>query len=248
MALQIRDTTWYRHANLKAYYPFFNTGSGYTPDRSGNSHDLTEIGDPAYVVTGSKVGFARATYLYGDDGFSITDHADLKPTGDFSVGFWVRTANVTSQPVIFQSYAYGTYRAGFIVQITSLGYVTFRIALNNGGTEGTHYKTITGNVDVSDNSWHFVVCVWDGAKMYVYIDGVADTDASWTHAPVYQATNYVRVGCYSIGAAEDLFLTGYLDDVFLLNGTALSAVQVKRIYDGKKGSGLLPFFTHWKNN
>jgi hypothetical protein len=226
MSAELITTKQFVNTNLKAYYRF--ESGALTTDSSGNSHTLKAISDPAEDASGK---FGGAVALDGNDAYSATDHADFKPTGNFTIGFWIKVNATAGVP--FQSYNH-TNRSGILIlQNATTGTITFRSGRATGSVEGTNLNTLTGSINAGDNNWHFVVCVWDGAKMYIYVDGTEDINEAWTYAPGYQATNYVRVGCRCDAGTNGTFITGSLDDVFLINGTALSADQIKGIYDGK---------------
>lgn len=216
-------------SNLKAYYRF-STGA-LTTDSSGEGNTLTAISDPAEDASGK---FGGAVALDGDDAYSATDDADFKPTGNFTISAWVKKTSKTNSEVIFQSYSQNTNRAGFFLRTNpTSGVASLWSGKNTGLTIGTDAGVISGATDVCDGDWHHVVVTWDGSYLRIYVDG--DSDASpvaWSNAPVYAATNYVRVGCRCNSGSNDEFFTGSLDDVFLLNGTALTAPQIKEIYEG----------------
>jgi hypothetical protein len=219
-------------ATLKAYYRF--TSGALTTDSSGNGHTLTAISDPA-ETTGV---FAGGVDLDGNDGYSATDHADFKPTGAFSVSAWVKANLITGNQYIFQSFSANTNYAGFIVYIKAAkdqGVIFFASGKNTGTTRNTDLKAIDGSTTVADNLWHQVVVVWDGSYLYLYVDGVEDaTPVAWANAPVYAATNYVRIGCYNGSGTNNLFFTGQLDEVALWNGKALSALEISQMYNRVK--------------
>lgn len=229
---EINSTSWLTNANLKAYYRF--ESGALTTDSSGEGHTLTAISDPAEDASGK---FGGAVALDGDDAYSIADHADFKPTGNFTIGMWVKIATPATSFVV-SSYTYdGSVYAGIWLYVnTTTGYPTFTSAKNTGKVAGTDFQLVTGDTNVCDGAWHFVVGVWDGSYLRMYVDGTEDVAAvAWANAPAYNATNYVRFGCRKYSAAgESLFVTGSLDDVFLLNGTALSAQEVKGLYLGWK--------------
>ena len=160
--------------------------------------------------------------------FSAVDHADFKPTGNFTVGAWFKTSGNTQY--IFQSYNETSKSAGWIIYIQVDGKLVFWSAKNSGTTANVDYAKITTTSAVNDGAWHWVVGVWNGSNLNVYIDGSsAATAVSWANAPVYQATNYVRVGCASSGS-DGTFFNGNIDEVFLINGTAWDLTTVQSYY------------------
>ena len=175
-----------------------------------------------------------SVYLDSNDGFSAVDHTDFKPTGAFTVGAWVKSASDAGTKVIFSSFAY----TGAPLKLAGIWFsldshkVYFYTARNTGNTTpGTDYQYIYSNTSVDDGVWHWVVGTWDGAHLKVYVDGNSDaTEVDWTYAPVYQATNYIRVGCASSNGDFTGPFTGSLDEVFLINGTAWTSTNVTSYY------------------
>lgn len=210
--------------NNKAYYRF--ESGALTTDSSGQNHTLTAISDPA-EGTGK---FGGGVDLDGNDAYSAVDHADLKPTGAFTVGAWVKTSTTGTTMDLFDSFSQNTNLAGFRLYITSGNTVRLLSAKNSGTTPNTDYAFVDSIQTVTDNVWHFIVATWDTAIMRIFVDGVSQATTSWSNAPVYAATNYPRIGCRNTAGTNDLFFTGSLDDVFLINGTALTVAQVSTMY------------------
>jgi hypothetical protein len=211
-----------------AYYKF--TSGALTTDSSGNSHTLTAIGDPAEIAG----KFGGGVDLDGNDAYSSVDHADFQPTGNFTVGVWIKTSTTGATQIIFQTYSENTYIAGIVLFIASTNKLRISVGKNTGTVANVDYKAFSGNTTITDGNWHFVVGVWDGSYLRLYVDGVIDTPAvAWANAPAYAATNYVRVGCINATGTNANFVTGQLDDVFLLNGTALTAAQIALLYNGR---------------
>jgi hypothetical protein len=77
--------------------------------------------------------------------------------------------------------------------------------------------------------------------MKLFMDGKLQNSVAWANAPAYAATNYVRVGCRNVTGTNDLFFNGVLDDVFLLNGTALTEGEINNVfYTGSATSTGIP--------
>lgn len=224
---ELYQTSLLSDANLKAYYRF--ESGALTTDSSGENHTLTAISDPA-EITGK---FGGAVSLDGDDAYSITDHADLKPTGVFTIGAWIKPTTIGITHGIFQSYSSFSNIAGIALAISnSDNKFYFYSGKNTGAVLNTDYKQIVSSTEVSVNNWYFVVVTWDGTSLRIYVDGSLDTTpVAWAFGPAYAATNYVRIGCLNATGTNNNFLTGYLDDVFLLNGTALTSDQIQSLYN-----------------
>jgi hypothetical protein len=223
--LEVSKTRLQGLASLKAYFQFDFAIPGVTEliDNSGNSHNLTDIGDPAEDASGK---FGDAVALDGNDAYSITDHADLKPTGNFTIGAWFKTSTTGVQQTIFASYSENPNVKGVMLYIDANNHLTCVVGYSS------NYYYFTGATVVTDGNWHFGVLTWNGATLKIFLDGYEEVRLAATSAPAYDATNYVRVGCRNYTGTNILFFTGSLDDVFLLNGEALHADEIRKIYEG----------------
>jgi hypothetical protein len=169
--------------------------------------------------------------LDGNDGFSAVDHSDFKPTGNWTVGGYFKISSASGQHQIFASNGDGSPNySGFGIYIRSDGKVGLDTARNTGTTNNVDYKSLTSPSTYTDGAWHWMVGVYDGSKVYIYIDGSEVVSESWSNAVGYEATNYVRVGCWSDGSGNYNFFPGNLDEVFLINGTAWSSTDVTNNY------------------
>jgi len=223
-----------------AYYRF--SSGALTTDSSGNGHTLTDISDPAEDASGQ---FGGAVALDGNDAYSAVDHADFQPTGNFTIGAWVKTTSV-AQGFIFQSYSLNPNHAGFYFGLLATGEPLFLIAPNSGTAPG-NYRQVSGNTPVNDGNWHFCVATFDGTYLRVYVDGLIDKDpySAAGYSPAYAATNYVQVGCRNRLGTPALFFNGSLDDVWLINGTALTQDDINYIYNEIINRGFLTTNKMW---
>lgn len=230
-AYELTKTILKDSANLKAYYRF--ESGALTTDGSGNSHTLTAIATPTEDASG-KYGGAVAYASASSQAHSAVDGADFKPTGNFSISAWIKTSTTGTQKVIFTSWAAATSKyAGIEMQIDASNKINIYSGKNSGVVEGTDLQKAVSATSVTDGNWHHVVGTWDGSTLRAYVDGKMDGSAVWANAPVYQATNYVRVGCANDTGTNYGYFNGSIDDLAFFNGTALSADQIKELYEGR---------------
>ena len=212
------------------FYARFESGA-LTTDSSGNGHTLTAISDPAEDASGA---FGGAVALDADDAYSAVDHADFRPTGDFTIGAWVNTAVSSAIKCLFQSYSTtdSSKIAGILLRLNATGKINLFSGRNTGTVSGTDYLQITGVTDCDDNAGHFCVGTWDGSYLRIYVDGKLDkAPLAWANAPGYSATtNYIRVGTQCSTGTNALFVTGSLDEIVLLNGRVLNDEEIAYLY------------------
>ncbi len=95
---------------------------------------------------------------------------------------------------------------------------------------GSPYGPLYGQKNVNDGRWHHIVGVYDGEKMYLYIDGVVDASQS---ASGGIATNNQPVCIGENAEMTGRFWNGLIDDVRIYN-YALSEDAVKAVYSGSE--------------
>lgn len=229
-AYELTKTILKDSANLKAYYRF--ESGALTTDSSGNSHTLTAIATPTEDASG-KYGGAVAYASASSQAHSATDGADFKPTGAFTIGAWAKTSSSGVNQYIFQSYSQNANMAGIWLRFQTSGAVDVMSGKNNGTTADVNYKLAVTTTTYNDGAWHHIVGTGDGTSLRVYVDGRCVITEAWANNPAYAATNYVRVGCRNNAGTNAEFMNGSIDDLFLLNGTALSADQIKELYEGR---------------
>ena len=231
---ELAKTILANSSNLKAYYRF--ESGALTTDSSGNSHTLTAVSDPA-ETTGV---FGGGVALDTDDCYTIVNHADLRPTGNFSISAWINLNASGSNQAIFQSYSQNSNVAGILFVVRSTGVIDVTVGDNTGTSTPSDYVVATSTGTITDGVWTHVAVVRDGTTVRIYINGKADGSVAWSTAQGFAATNYVRVGCQNNDGTNINFLNGSIDDLALFNGTALSADQIKELYEGRIYGELRP--------
>lgn len=181
--------------------------------------------DTSMTYTAGKFSNA-ATFNGTTSKIVITDTALMKPTGEFTLGLWMKSS-VAGGKLLFQSLSKNTNWAGFYVGVSASSTIEALIGKNTGATLGTDATYVSGSKNICDNAWHYIVLTYRNNYLQVYVDGVLEV-ASYSYAPAYAATNYVRIGCYNTTGTDGTFMNGQIDDIYLINGYALDE---KTIYD-----------------
>ena len=198
-------------------------------DSSGNGLD----GDACPTSTGPTGG---ASGKYGNAGsfdgtndyVNMGDVIDLSGNQSMAISTWIYpTALPGTNAKIVSKYDAGT--AGeWYVNIGSSGQIQF---LRECGGFGVSASSPT----VSLNSWSHIGAVYDGIKLYIYLNGT----------PIAQATDSCSISNTSvetvIGAADDAasaenYFTGRIDDVRIYN-YARSQTQILEDMAGYPSSG-----------
>lgn len=174
--------TLYSSTDLEAHWKFNETSGTSAADSSANSNtgtvtNMTTSGQDAAAGDGwtadNKRWGAGALMFDGSDGYvDISHDSSLNfGTGSFSASSWVKSS--AAEGGIFGKY-----------KVTG-GEIGWSLEFNSGVLwsyfyDGTASESETGTADVDNGAWHYVVLVRDTAnsKVYVYVDGVADIDAT----------------------------------------------------------------------
>ncbi len=193
-------------------------------DASGNGNDATVQGNPDWQPSGGK--FGGAIDLGGDGDFlDVANESVFDFTSGVTVAAWIK-ADALDKP----------WQA-----IVTKGDNTWRIQRNNETDklefacsglrvpDDSPYGSLFGSKSISLREWHHVAGVYDGKKMYVYVDGALDAsqDAS---GPINQNDTLVQIGANT--QQGDRFWNGLIDDVRIYN-FGLAEAQIRQVYEGK---------------
>ncbi len=166
---------------------------------------------------------------------TFTDHANLKPTGNFTFGGWIKPAGTVDR-LIFQSFSQNSNAAGIRFEIDASN-INLVVGRNTGTTPNLDYALLQvqlnadGVPDIADGNWHHVGFSWNGQRLCIYIDGIKVAQKAWAYAPGYAATNYVQIGAKNFSGSQSWFYVGMMDDLFLINGYALAEETFRDIYN-----------------
>ncbi|OKI46770.1 hypothetical protein A6A27_36910 [Micromonospora sp. CB01531] len=94
------------------------------------------------------------------------------------------------------------------------------------GAAGKGYGVVSGRTRLTTNRWHHVAAVFDGSRLTVYLDGVADSSIATAVVPG-SGTASIKLG----GRGDDTFqrLKGDLDEAAVYD-RALSAAELQEHY------------------
>lgn len=191
----------------------FDEDSGDTAvDSSGNGFDGLLVGQTQRVdgVSGGALNFD------GDD-----DYVDIGKGPEFDITEQI-TLMAWIQVNVFDQQWQG---------IVTKGDTSWR--LSRGGGDNGHFactgfwpEWLNGKVSLDDGKWHHVAGVYDGMKLYLYIDGALDISQE-TSGRISVNDSPVHIGSNS--EKEGFLWNGMIDDVRIYS-YALNADEVAAIY------------------
>lgn len=220
-------------ANLQGYWKLEDAN-----DSSANAYNLTNTGTATFAAA----VFNNGVSLNGSSQYlSIADAScpNLEISGSQTWGCWMKPTDLPASDV---------YTVMGKANNTS-STTQHRLYINTTGTigfdlEGTSTGFITSTPVVTAGVWNHVVGVYDSVagKLFIYINGQGQSVANT--GTVGDSNAKFSIGC-EFSAASDTanrFYKGMVDDAFVLN-TALSADQVKELYEGRSVGELWPNYS-----
>lgn len=196
----------------------------YTADNTPNDALGTYNGT---LTNGTTYGTGIINQGFSLDG--VNDYVDLpvnmfKPTGDFTINFWVKQTGSNGRFIQFASES--PYNG---VILYSYSGNSFRVLIGNNGT----FETFSAGI-ISSTVMTMVTFVRDSVSNmnYIYINGELSQSFASSLNPTYPATTIGRIGCSSIGTA---FTAGIIDEVALFDTTAKNSTEVTELYNAGAG-------------
>lgn len=167
--------------------------------------------------------FGKALSFDGGDYMEAGTHPGLdnNGTGEYSASLWFKTTtNPTNNYGLMGIVSSGGNQDRFL-QVTSAGLPRFYVY---DGTE----RYATGSTVVTDGKWHYLAGVFDGSRIYIYVDGKLEGSTSTTGTED-QTDPYVRFSHAAIVSYYDM-VVGSIDEAKIFN-IALTAEQIKIDYN-----------------
>jgi hypothetical protein len=204
---------------LLAYWKLDET-DGFVAYNSAENSDGFIFGDPVWRPTEGKRG--GALELDGIDDYIVSDYV-LNPTvGRFSVFAWIK-GGVPGQVIISQVNDNGSGE-------TWLGTTASDGSLMTGLVPPPVGRFLPQPLEsqsvITDDQWHHVGFVWEGAYRCLYVDGaeVARDTQAQTLASLKSSNGGLHIGT-SKALDADSFFSGLIDDVRIYD-VALTAEEI----------------------
>jgi len=140
----------------------------------------------------------------------------------WSIGVWYKNTGPLGgfAGLVTQEYTGGTYINMFLGYFNSS---IFTVTFLNGS-----WYTSPNNINLTNNQWTNIQVTWDGTNLSTYVNG---TMQGTTYQPAMVAVD--NGNRYLIGKkwSDREFLTGEIGEVRIYKGIALTAAQVKLVYN-----------------
>jgi predicted GH43/DUF377 family glycosyl hydrolase len=210
-----------------AYWKLDEGSGQYAYDESANKNDgvlggstSSTTSDPTWT-TGK---FGSALNFDGNNDYVRVSHSSsLDITGVVSFEAWIKAKGTANYHCIVDKYRHVATNndQGYSFY---LGAGRLRLVIYSGAT----FRDCGGTSDLRDDKWHYVVGVYDGTNIAVYVDGAREKLLSHNQGPKSNTYN-LGIGRRLSGWGGYLNFNGKIDDVKILT-VALTAQEVKERY------------------
>ncbi len=201
---------WWKFDRIEGQTAVDSSGSGLDGKLVGGAHIISE------PVRGNVLS------LDGDgDYVNCGNNPAFDITGEITVACWVK---VNMFDKIWQAIVAKGDSSWRLHRDKNTDSVAFAFS----PWPGSH-SSAYGNISVNDGKWHHIAGVYDGTKMYLYVDGELDVSA--------EATGRINTNSWEVLIGENAeqpgrFWNGLIDDVRIYS-YALSEDEIKALYAGK---------------
>ncbi|MGD2092362.1 MAG: LamG domain-containing protein [Candidatus Aminicenantes bacterium] len=203
----------------------FDEGSGSAVyDSTSNSNDGTLTNSPVYQ-TGK---FGNSILFDGNDDYIVLPDLSSIFEGavNYSISAWIRT-NYTAdkKQLIFglEDDASGNHEIRF--ELDSNGYLSLT-------TYESGYENVIGNVDLTDNNWHYVAVVRESdSTTTLYVDGFSHATGTTKNVTGMEYTT-IGVQRFDSGPSFLKYFTGWIDEVRIYDRAITSDEILEQYYNG----------------
>lgn len=205
--------------------------------RNGTVNGATLTNDRK--VASNKAYSFNGTSNYIDTSLAMTNFAE-----GFTWSYWARTSAFSGSwmwPVSASLVASPWLQCG---KVSGSGQIRFDTTFFSSGV-----SVDTTDVNIADNQWHHVDCVWDkaGGQKYIYVDGVLEAQQAAATTDNFSSYGVLRIGAHP-GPSQ--FWNGQIDDVRAYN-RAISLAEAKALHEQYDtapllGSGQGGLVGYWK--
>ncbi len=207
--------------SLVAFYPFY----GNAKDYSGYKNNGVVYGAQ---LTEDRFGNKNSAYYFDgiDDYIRVTDDNSLTPSDQkLTLAVWMKKEDSKNKTIIYKGDRYNNreYSLGISKDSAKAGF-----GINDQGLWQEHRKVVNSKLALNDNQWYFLVAVWDGYEMKIYINGKLD-NSNVTNATIGNYDSDLFIGTYG-GAISRYAFKGIIDDIAIFN-EALSSTEIEQIYN-----------------
>lgn len=206
---------------LLAWWKLDETEGDTVANAAGNEMNGTLVGDPQWQPDDGKVGGAL---LFDGEGDYVNCGKDpaFNITDEMTIAAWIKVNEFDKG---WQSIVTKGDSAWRIARETDKNTLQFGM-----GLYGRDLQAVRGTIDVNDGSWHHVAGVYDGRRLYLYVDGHLD-ETTFGSGKIPGNDYAVAIGQNTERPDRDW--NGWIDDVRLYS-CALTKPQIGALAAGEE--------------
>ena len=216
------NTDWsFTTGGLLAWWKLDETEGETVANAAGNEMNGTLVGDPQWQPDDGKVGGAL---LFDGEGDYVNCGKDpaFNITDEMTIAAWIKVNEFDKG---WQSIVTKGDSAWRIARETDKNTLQFGM-----GLYGRDLQAVRGTIDVNDGSWHHVAGVYDGRRLYLYVDGHLD-ETTFGSGKIPGNDYAVAIGQNTERPDRDW--NGWIDDVRLYS-CALTKPQIGALAAGEE--------------
>lgn len=213
---------------LTVYYPF----DGSAEDQGPGAVAANVLGNVLFDGIDRHSNENSVAVFDGSSAIIVPDNAAFNfGTADFTISCWIKTGQQNKMMIWQES---GAKAGGDHQTWLRLGDNTTDRQIRFDTEDSGGGNIINSATGVSDNAWHQVVCVREGATTRLYIDGVKKGELAKSAVKDVSSEQDFKIGAQEgpLGSYANYF-TGSLDD-FKVFSKALSDQDITYLYQQEK--------------
>ncbi|KGE13939.1 LamG-like jellyroll fold domain-containing protein [Sphingobacterium deserti] len=198
-------------------------------DVSANNLPIDVQGSAPTFTSGNRFGVIGHTASFGGaGGLVIPDHAALNfGSGNFSVSLWVKTSS-SNRMMLWQES--GRNGAGDNQTWLRLGDNTSDRKIRFAAEDATGGFILNSERSVANGAWQHVVCVREGTRSLLYVNGVLAREGTTNSVKVVSNAGQFKIALQESATGFNNYFTGELDDLAVYR-KALSAAEVRALFE-----------------
>lgn len=214
---KIHNSSWTpQFNNLVAYWPMDNNIN----DESGNGNNLSPYYEASLTKYHSKVGVGNMNLTMPNSYLTVNSSSSLDLVSGMTISAWVLMPPTTTDVWLFGKNGDG-FTTGYGIAIKgNSGKIWPHLGLGN-----VLYNPLS-NSSIIFNQWNHIVVTYDGSFVKIYINGVLDSNFSYSGA-IATNTNPLFIASNPISPSQKL--VGKIDDFAIWN-SALTSSEVTTIF------------------
>ena len=179
---------------------------------SATGKALTTYGNAQIDTAQSKFGGASGLFDGTGDLIDFPDTPDVDmAAGDFTVDFWIRTAQTTDGMLCGQSSNAGSDIAFYFRINSTANKMTFYIYDTAG-------RSVVSATSINNGNWHHIAGVRYSNEMKLYINGVSEGTPVGSLGTIPDRTTRFAIG--RMGEYDGVYFNGWIDEFRISKGIA----------------------------